>query len=539
MKKILVLFLLALPVAVFGFSSSSPGLSSGGTITNGTITNLTSDNLVVNTGLTGAGTVASNMLDTSSVTKQGNSFNGASQLVILNGSSQLPAVSGVNLTALNASQITSGTLPNARLDASSVTLLGASIDAAELPSDGYSATYVNEGQANSVTSGMISDGAVAKNDLDGSSIVGISTTSGKVKDLTSATHDSLDASALTSLNASQLTSGTVPNARLDSSSVTLAGPSIDLNSVETSGVLPDAKVDNVLSIDTATFNTGVSNPPYAEGKVFYDNSQHTLAYYNDETEITHNLGAEFWIRVKNVSGATLPNGRAVYITGADAGLPTVDLAIASDVFKAKAFAVTTHDIENNTIGYVTSDGLVNDLNFSGFTLGDKVYLSSTTNGGFTRVSPPSPNVQVELGTCISTSATVGKLLVDVDSHFSFSASSTNMLSAAVNSLSDVYVSTLSVRIVGNLPVRLLAATNIQNNASGTRIYTSSIHVDGVRKSQEFVVSLGNGITGTVPMLTLISEGLAPGNHTVNIAIRSDGTGATQSALGRELSLIER
>jgi hypothetical protein len=49
------------------------------------------------------------------VTLQGNTFNGASQLVQLNGSTQLPAVSGVNVTALNASNLTSGTVPTARL----------------------------------------------------------------------------------------------------------------------------------------------------------------------------------------------------------------------------------------------------------------------------------------------------------------------------------------------------------------------------------------------------------------------------------------
>jgi hypothetical protein len=49
------------------------------------------------------------------VTLQGNTFNGASQLVQLNGSSQLPVVSGVNVTALNASNLGSGTVPTVRL----------------------------------------------------------------------------------------------------------------------------------------------------------------------------------------------------------------------------------------------------------------------------------------------------------------------------------------------------------------------------------------------------------------------------------------
>lgn len=61
-----------------------------------------------------AGTVANARL-TSNVTLQGNSFNGVNQLVQLDGSSQLPPVSGVNLTNLNASAINSGALADARL----------------------------------------------------------------------------------------------------------------------------------------------------------------------------------------------------------------------------------------------------------------------------------------------------------------------------------------------------------------------------------------------------------------------------------------
>ena len=57
------------------------------------------------------------------ITTQGNTFNGASQLVQLNGSTQLPAVSGALLTNLNASNIASGTIGDARLS-SNVTVQG-------------------------------------------------------------------------------------------------------------------------------------------------------------------------------------------------------------------------------------------------------------------------------------------------------------------------------------------------------------------------------------------------------------------------------
>lgn len=64
-----------------------------------------------------AGTLADARLS-SNVTLKGNTFNTANNLVSLNGSTQLPAVSGVNLTNLNASNLASGTVPLARLGAS-------------------------------------------------------------------------------------------------------------------------------------------------------------------------------------------------------------------------------------------------------------------------------------------------------------------------------------------------------------------------------------------------------------------------------------
>lgn len=62
-----------------------------------------------------SGTIPNARLDSSSATLQGNTFNGASQLVQMNSSTQLPAVSGVNLTNLNATNLASGSVADARL----------------------------------------------------------------------------------------------------------------------------------------------------------------------------------------------------------------------------------------------------------------------------------------------------------------------------------------------------------------------------------------------------------------------------------------
>ena len=74
------------------------------------------------TGLTGGGT-------TGAVTLNVDAGSSANKIVQLNSSAQLPAVSGANLTNLNASNLASGTIPDGRLSAN-VSLLGPSISLA-------------------------------------------------------------------------------------------------------------------------------------------------------------------------------------------------------------------------------------------------------------------------------------------------------------------------------------------------------------------------------------------------------------------------
>jgi hypothetical protein len=85
-------------------------------------------NAVVSASNITSGTLADARLS-ANVTVQGNVFNAANKLVQLDGSTKLPAVDGSQLTALTATNISSGTLADARLSAN-VTVQGNSFNAA-------------------------------------------------------------------------------------------------------------------------------------------------------------------------------------------------------------------------------------------------------------------------------------------------------------------------------------------------------------------------------------------------------------------------
>jgi hypothetical protein len=138
----------------------------------------------------------------------------ASKAVILDSSGNIVANNGSNLTNLNADNLASGTLPDARFPA---TLPAAS---------GVNLTSLN---ATNLASGTVPDARFPATlpALNGSALTALNATqltSGTVPDARfPATLPALNGSALTNLNATALASGTVANARLDAQLQDVAG----------------------------------------------------------------------------------------------------------------------------------------------------------------------------------------------------------------------------------------------------------------------------------------------------------------------------
>jgi hypothetical protein len=134
---------------------------------------------------------------------------------------------------------------------------------------------------------------------------------------------------------------------------------------------------------------GAAAPSHAAGRVFYDNTTDTLNFYNAETEVALNIGEENWVKVRNETGSTITNGQIVYLSGSSSGFPLIVKAIATSESSSMVIGVVTHDIENNSNGYVTTFGLVRSLNTAAFSGGDIIYLSDTVAGSITTTKPDS------------------------------------------------------------------------------------------------------------------------------------------------------
>jgi len=166
-----------------------------------------------------------------------------------------------------------------------------------------------------------------------------------------------------------------------------------------------------VAIRTVDFATGLGASTYLEGRLSYDDDNHTLRMYSDISDVSLQVGQESWVRVVNKTGSTISNGKVVYINGSFSDTPTIALAKADDISTVGAVVgLSTHDIANDAEGFVTTLGVVNDIDTSGFTNGDRLFVSPTSAGELTADSPIAPNLVSYIGV-VTKSGVLGKIFV--------------------------------------------------------------------------------------------------------------------------------
>ena len=149
--------------------------------------------------------------------------------------------------------------------------------------------------------------------------------------------------------------------------------------------------------------------------------QATLSWNADEETIdiiqngaTLQVGQEVQIHCKNQTGATIPDGTPVYVTGTlgASGRLTIAPMIANGTIEAKYFiGVTTEPILNGEDGKVTSFGKIRGLNTSVYSEGQTLWVSSTNPGLFQITRPVAPNLDLEVAIVINSHVNNGTIFV--------------------------------------------------------------------------------------------------------------------------------
>ena len=164
------------------------------------------------------------------------------------------------------------------------------------------------------------------------------------------------------------------------------------------------------------FNLTSVTPATREARLYYDADDKALSYkpYTTNMDVTLNIGQESLIRVINVTGAPILNGQVCYINGSNLGYPSVDLALANNIDTSSVAGVSTHDILNNEIGFITNFGIVRNMNTSSYSNGNLIYLSESSPGSFTKVKPGEGYQITKIGRVIYSHLSEGKIFVIIN-----------------------------------------------------------------------------------------------------------------------------
>lgn len=293
-------------------------------------------------------------------------------------------------------------------------------------------------------------------------------------------------------------------------------------------VFGDYPASKAVNLDASGYYDGGGNsyldlaprtaPAHQEGRMFYDTDAKTVNYYNDNNQMSVNIGQEQIVRVRNLTGSPLTNGTVVYVNGASTKTPTVAKAIATAFSTSDIIGVMTTDIAHNGYGYVTILGIVNDIDTTVGAAGSAVFLSATTAGAFTTTEPVAPNYSVQVGIILFSDSTTGKLLVQ-----------TQQISTEVSHI----VGTVAVDqggtgqttytdgqlLIGNSTGNTLTKSTL---TAGTAISvtngTGSITIANTAPDQTVAIASGTGIsvTGTYPNFTVTNTSPSSGGTVTSV-----------------------
>lgn len=175
--------------------------------------------------------------------------------------------------------------------------------------------------------------------------------------------------------------------------------------------------DSAPSVDYIDMN---ANAPHASkpGRLAWNKFDDTLNIHHTGG-ITQQVGQETYSRITNISGAPILNGRAVSVANVGLGGPIGgQYYIANGTIPSLYIVgIATQDIADTEVGFVTTTGLVRDIDTTGtpygevWAIGDILYASTTIAGALTKVKPTAPNIVLPIALVLTADATTGTISV--------------------------------------------------------------------------------------------------------------------------------
>lgn len=178
-------------------------------------------------------------------------------------------------------------------------------------------------------------------------------------------------------------------------------------------------VDRVVFDETYT-------APDSIGKLQWNNTDGTLNLGLKGGSVTLQIGQEEVVRVVNKTNTNLLESeyKAVRVSSAQGQRLAVNFAQANaENTSASTLGIVTENINNNSEGFITVSGKVNNINTTGslqgetWVDGDVLFLSPTVPGGITKIRPTAPNHTVIIGWVVYAHQNNGSIFVKIDNGY--------------------------------------------------------------------------------------------------------------------------
>lgn len=149
-----------------------------------------------------------------------------------------------------------------------------------------------------------------------------------------------------------------------------------------------------------------------EGRLQWNADDGTLELGMPGGVVNLQIGQEHIIRVRNESGKDINNGNVVFISGGIGNKALITLADNNSLSTATAIGLATENIKHNSYGYVTTEGLVRNVNTDSLTNGTILWLAS--NGQYSATRPEAPKINVVIGQVIKGHSNEGIIYAKID-----------------------------------------------------------------------------------------------------------------------------
>lgn len=146
---------------------------------------------------------------------------------------------------------------------------------------------------------------------------------------------------------------------------------------------------------------------YSAGQIQYDPLSKLHFADTGISGVRVSIGTENYIPFFNDTGVDIEEGKPINATGVDATNNIFKGIIADNTSPATSSSVigiSTHLVPDQTFGFATELGKVNNLNTDNFTEGGILYLGV---GGFTQTKPLYPNIRLVMGSVVKSHETDG------------------------------------------------------------------------------------------------------------------------------------